>query len=393
MFSQDFGGVTFEVDCADCKTEGQFDFDVDIVPFIDLHLEGTASMKPSGLALSLGLGLKVSAGIEAPISKTFGPGPIALGVGFSIPNLATVGPVIDFGVTASLDKFDGFASVSMGAKMSISDDAQATVDFKNSANNQFSGFTPIFSPIGPTIDAGVSAAGSIAPFLSLGLDIEVTVPIIGTKLGASAGVALVAPELDLNFEASASSDGGACGNPDANFGVEFDVGLQGSLNLFAGLEPIDQLPNKFPILSTSTQLFSTCITVGQSGSTPPPEAPPATPAVFVNFNLKQFSNGCCGGANGGGTCEISGIQTVFVPQTIVSDGKLCVPISPGGADGGGVESLTTSANGNPCTIHFFSDNVCSQSAGNVQFTGAQCITGSQIGPNAGVANFATITCP
>lgn len=152
--------------------------------------------------------------------------------------------------------------MSIGARLDIPSDAIANVDFNDSSKNSFSGWVPEFTPVGPELSGSVSVSGSVGPRISLELDVSV----LGGKLAIGTGLSLGAPDLALNLGATADTAGGVCGNPDAHLGVNVDVGISAELDAFGGFGNPADLPNKFPLVSTSVPLFSTCQTIGGSTS-------------------------------------------------------------------------------------------------------------------------------
>jgi hypothetical protein len=289
----------------------------------------------------------------------------------------------------------------MGTEMTIPDTAIANLDFINSGNNRFDGWTPSFSQVGPSLDAEVSATGGIVPSMAIGLEISIDTIVTG-KQAASAGIALLAPELALNFQAIASTNTGFCGNPDAIAAVNFGVDLKGSLIGFAGLDDIAAFPNRVDIVTVATNLFSTCLTVtlppGRAAPTPAPGSPvgntdatptdtPVVPPAQGPVKITSFSNKCCGD----GSCPLGVVNSISQFDLVSNDG-LCHVISPGGAEGGGFESFATgNMPSTNCRFDFFSDNVCSQGVGSGEVTTPTCLMDSLI-PGAGQANFAVLTC-
>jgi hypothetical protein len=377
LFSKTVDDVTFELDCVNCGTAGSFHFDVNIVPIViplPPHITGTVSLTSSGVAATLELGLKVSSSLQSPITEQFNSPDIQLPGGIVIKDIATLGPILTFGIAASLDTFTAQAELDFGTEMTIPDSSIATLDFTNSQNNEFRGFNPSFSKIGPTLDASVSATASLTPTIAIGLDVSIDVPGI-KQIGASAGLALHAPVLDLSLEADANSADGVCGNPDATLGVQFGVGLEASLDAFAGFEPIASVPNQVAILSTSTQLFSTCLTI--AGATPTPSSAPSSTVAASNVQPTAFSDSCCGT----GCSSAAGFTTEF-PFNISNDGIGCQATGPSGLAGAGITSLEIVTN-SACTANFFSDDECCVLVTSQTFGGFACFT-TQSGVAAGV---------
>lgn len=208
------------------------------------------------------IGEELSAAISLPVI------PLA---GLHIPKVVDIGPVIRVLGQASISQISAEAQLRIGARLDVPDNAIARVDFDDSSKSQFSGWTPIFTPVGPELSGSVSVSASVGPRINLELDINV----FGGALAVGTGLSLGAPELNLNLGATADTAGGVCGIQDAHLGVNIDVGLSAELDAFGGFGDPKGLPNKFPLLLTSVPLFSTCQTILSP-------APTVAPNAFVN---------------------------------------------------------------------------------------------------------------
>lgn len=153
--------------------------------------------------------------------------------------------------------------MTLGARLDVPADAIAKVDFSDSSKNQFSGWLPTFTPVGPELSGSVSVSAAVGPRISL----ELGITVVGGAVGVGAGLSLGAPDLNLNLGASADTAGGVCGDPNAHLGVNLDVGLSAELDAFGGFGDPKDLPNKLPLIATSLPLFSTCQTIGDSTPT------------------------------------------------------------------------------------------------------------------------------
>ena len=260
IFSKQIDDVTASLDCQPCGTSGTLDFEIDIVPFlIPPSIQGTASLTPSGVGASFTLALTLSGELTSDITETINLASFALPGGLDIDGVIDIGPTLVVDGQADISSVSAQATLSMGVDITIPDDSVASVDFSNSANNKFTDWVPQFQPIGPNADASVSVSGSVGPQISVQLDITA----LGEGIGA--GLVLSAPQLTLDLTAQADSSG-VCDGSDVA-GIEFDVNLGAELDAFGGIGAVSDFPNKVPITSIGTQLFSTCIGIGGASAT------------------------------------------------------------------------------------------------------------------------------
>ncbi|KAK4553142.1 hypothetical protein LTR86_009869 [Recurvomyces mirabilis] len=166
-----------------------------------------------------------------------------------------VGPQLVVAATAGITNVTAATTISFDVQFNVPDESLAKVDFSNSANNEFHGWNPSFTGIGPNLDASVSISGSAGPSTRL----EVDATILGK--GLSAGLNLMMPDFTIDATAQATPDGGVCGDDNAFLGIKFDVNLAAELDVFGGIAAASDLPNPFTLLSAQTPIFSTCITL------------------------------------------------------------------------------------------------------------------------------------
>ena len=259
--------VQVSVACTSCYTTGSLDFNVDVDWELDSGLKGTVSMTPNDLGAYITAQLSIEAEVTAPVEKTLTLLTIAPGV-WNIGGFVDIGPTFKVNLAAGIDAAQAKIDIASGMAMTIQNGAVAEVDFSDSSNNQFSGWTPQFTPIMP--DNAFSEEISVTAFVGAQLRVEFDIEILGE--GFTAGLALDAPKLDLTLTGLGQTGGNVCDVPDADFGISFDVGVGVELDGFAGFGAATDEPNKVPFASTTWDLWSTCIPVA---SGPPPSAPAA----------------------------------------------------------------------------------------------------------------------
>jgi hypothetical protein len=181
--------------------------------------------------------------------------------------------------TATLDLF------STGVAMNVPGDAIAVLNFADASQNELYDWTPVFTPLIPQPNFD----GEISLSASAGIEWRVEFDILVVGEGLSAGLALEAPAIGITLTGTGdvlSKD--ACDVQGAEFGVGLEVDLFAELDVFAGFGAASDLPNKQPLLSTSLELFSTCLVVASAGPSAPaipsavPSAPSNIPSALVS---------------------------------------------------------------------------------------------------------------
>ncbi|KAI9706279.1 MAG: hypothetical protein M1820_004854 [Bogoriella megaspora] len=292
---QDLDGVTLELDCSPCSTTGTLQLQVVASAkhfgLSDQSVQLSIST-PQQLGTSITLGLKAQGALTEAFDKTFALPDINLAEIPGIPGIFEAGPILHVQAQASISEIQTEVTVSAGVDVSIDPNSQIQFDVFNPDSNSVQGWTPSFHPQTPSVSGNVSVTASV--ITQLVLDLEATV---FTK-GLAVGVVLAAPEIDARLSAAANSAGGVCDNPDAIAGVSFDLGASAELDFFAGSVPgsfdIQNLPHKKPILSTSTDIFSTCLTIQTgapsspgSGNSQSPSNCPAPYSASITVNCQQ----------------------------------------------------------------------------------------------------------
>jgi len=163
------------------------------------------------------------------------------------PRTISVGPVVRIPGQASVDLVGAEATLTLGARLDVPADSVMRLNFNDGNDNKIDGWVPSFTPVGPRIQLEPSLA-----FLGL---------------GAGVGVALGTPTLGFTLGPDANTAGGVCNKPDAQLGVNIDVGLTAQLDAFGGVGDLKDLPNRVGLVSTSIGLFATCLTIAGSAPT------------------------------------------------------------------------------------------------------------------------------
>ncbi|KAJ4364846.1 hypothetical protein N0V95_000595 [Ascochyta clinopodiicola] len=318
-------GLDVSLTCGNCKTTGNFDldleanFDAGAILQGNLPFSGSLSITAQQLSATIGLDLVVTAEITSAFenSITFLNVPL-LQNPLSVAGIANIGPTLMVNLDANIDSITASVDLSLGSvTMSIPDGAKATLDL-NGGTNSNSGFMPTFSTEGPTINAGISASASFGPNIVLGLEATIF------NTGVAAGLALAAPQLSVTA---------SIGTDQACAGVDFEADLTAQLNAFAGAGNVADVAaeNTISIVGTSTQIFSTCLTVPTDAPATATVAPPAAqPTPFGGMVGAVLSDpGCQQALNNPGAvapklCAADGGDSSFT-QSIDGSANTCCP--------------------------------------------------------------------
>lgn len=293
------GGVTLELDCQPCSTSGNIELQIVAQAkdfgFSDQSLQMTITT-PQQIGASITLALSAQGALTDAFDQTFALPDINLADIPGIKGIFEAGPILHVQAEAGISEIEAEVTVSAGVDVTIDSNSQLEFDLFNPDSDNVQGWTPSFSPQTPSVSGNVSVTANV--ITQLVLDLEATV---FTK-GFAVGVMLAAPEIDARLSAAADSAGGVCNDPNAIAGVSFDLGAGAEFDFFAGSEPSDfniqNLPHKKQILTTSTDIFSTCLTIETgtpssgnigpgSGNSLPPSNCPGPDGASITVNCQQ----------------------------------------------------------------------------------------------------------
>ena len=332
IFSQNISDVLdVSLTCGNCKTTGNFDLDFEVsfdagaIFGGDLPFSGSLSITAQQVSATIGLDLIVSAALTSEFDKsvTFLNVPL-LENPLAVAGIANIGPTLMVNLDAKIESVTASVDLSLGSvTLSVPDGAKATLDL-NGDNNSNSNFALDFSTEAPSLNAGISASASFGPNIVLGLEATVF------NTGVAAGLALAAPQLSVTASAGTDQD---CG------GVEFEADLTAQLNGFAGAGQVAEVAAEktISIIGTSTQIFSTCLTLLSDAptATNTAAAPQITPmggtfgSVLSDGGCQQALNNS--GAVAPGICAADGGDATFT-QPIEGFANSCCPGGTGPID-------------------------------------------------------------
>ncbi|KAF2666118.1 hypothetical protein BT63DRAFT_427909 [Microthyrium microscopicum] len=353
--------VQLSLDCVTCGTKGSLDFEVSAGPDIFFpFFFATAKLTPNNVEAFTTIGLTASGSLQdtKSFTQTLLAVPLPGGFGTAGGPLF-IGPSFDVAAVAELTKLSAEATIQAGIMMSVPNSAIAQLGVNT--DTKFSGWTPTFTPIPPSISGQLEVAFDVTPRSTISLDVQIP------GFGLTAGLALNAPEVKLDLIAQANSAGGVCGNPNADIGVSVEIDLAAELDAFAGQGKVGDQPNKVDLISTQAQLFSSCFTVAGASSTtmaaPPTQTTATSGPVQVNLFLAQ-------------DCSDSAAFAVS------SDGKDASCHAITGNLAAAVNGVRT--NTAQCTILFFSSGDCNQ---NSQIANVVPMQNQCVGQDSSTNNF------
>ncbi|KAI5456071.1 hypothetical protein BGZ63DRAFT_323377, partial [Mariannaea sp. PMI_226] len=233
IFNKTVDGVTFAIQCANCKTTGGFEYDISLGGTNQASFTTT-----NGLGASLGLGVSASGGLTTNLDRySLNLLTIPLG-GIHIPHLVDLGPEVTIDAVAAIKTISGKIEADMGVAMTIPDGTTLRVGGGSSDD-----IKPQFNLIGPSISASASIKVSVGPVITLDIDAK-----LAGFPGYVLGVAINAPEIDATLSAAASTAGKACDNSLA--GIDLSITAQADVNIFYGKGSAGQEPNSIHIFGT-----------------------------------------------------------------------------------------------------------------------------------------------
>lgn len=289
-----------------------------------------------------------------------------------------------------MDAVSAEATLTMGARLDIPAESVVKLNFDDSTENNIGGWVPSFTPVGPELSGSVSLSASVGPRVQL----EVGLSFLGFSAGV--GLALGAPTLGLTLGADANTAGGVCDNPDAQLGVNIDVGLSAQLDAFGGIGDPAELPNRFGLVSTSTPLFATCLTFGGPAPSDAPTVPVDAPAATTKIDTAATPTDAAtatGSVTNFTFSDSEDCSSARSENSSLVDGECKEFVFNGEFTSASLEYAPFDAEGSNCLLSFFGDDTCASRIGPAfqPFSG-QCIGKSTIGDGADAVKFMKVEC-
>jgi hypothetical protein len=279
--------------------------------------------------------------------------------------------------------------LTVGARLDVPADSVVKVNFDDGTENNIAGWVPSFTPVGPDLSGSVSVSASVGPRIQL----EVALGFFGLEAGV--GLALSAPTLGLTLGAEADTAGGVCDNPDAQLGVNVDVGLLAQLDAFGGVGDLKDLPNRFGLVSISTELFATCITIGGSAPSDAAAVPVDAPAATTTADLSATPT----------DAALTGSVTSYnfslsedcpfppIESTAFVVGECTQFITTGTLSSVSVGFAFFNAEESNCILEYFSDDACTTRVGPAsQPSSDRCTGKSDLGDDGDTVKFMLVEC-
>ncbi|KAH7397150.1 hypothetical protein BKA66DRAFT_566287 [Pyrenochaeta sp. MPI-SDFR-AT-0127] len=226
------GSVTFGVSCVECGTDGTLVFagHIEGNPFTGID-KLLVSATPNGIRADLNLEVAFSGNYNFKgkdfAKRDFTLIQIPLPYGIRIPGVFTFGPHADVIAGYELKSIEGEATIGTGVSAVIPDDSIAKVDVFGNKKVDVRGWIPTFETKPLTIEAQISASGTLYTKLAVAASIEVF-----DETGITIDVNLQFPKISVEAVAGYNADGFCPNKPDP-FGVSLDVFLGAEVSLEA----------------------------------------------------------------------------------------------------------------------------------------------------------------
>ena len=313
----------------------------------------------------------------------------------------TIGPAVRILGQASVDAVEAEVALTLGARLDIPAESVVKLNFDDSTDNNIGGWVPSFTPVGPELSGSVSVSASVGPRIQL----EVALTILG--FGVGVGLALSAPTLGLSLGADANTAGGICDNPEAQLGVNIDVGLSAQLDAFGGVGDIsnfEDLPINIALVSTSSSLFSTCLTIGGSAPSDAAAAPVDVPVATTTVDSGATPTDAAATATGTITnftfADSQDCTSTTSEDSFFVDGECKRFVLDGDFTSASLNFAPMDVEGSNCVLVFFGegDDTCTTQVGFAfQPSSGQCIARSdvdniELGDDAVVVKFMRMIC-
>lgn len=150
-------GLSSALECSNCGTTGKIDFELKISTEFAVPTGASIIISPKGVSAKAELKLTESGELteSLPFEKEVLKLPLD---SITIPGgIVNIGPNLVVSVGFEISSWEGAASISGGAIVTLPDSAILQLDLLNPSNNKFSGWTPHISPIPISVDAKISA--------------------------------------------------------------------------------------------------------------------------------------------------------------------------------------------------------------------------------------------
>lgn len=282
-----------ELDCNPCSTFGE----------VDLHFEFSASnfglfdqlatvpvTTRKQLGANITLDMAIAESLTNVVKGTYPIYKLDLSDLDSIPGIFEIGPVLRVQAYVEISEVEAKLNLSTGVDVTI--DSASCVDFDlfNPDTYSTEGWTPSFYVKPPSTEGNASVTTNVGTEVILDLEAAVL------SVGLAAGIVLTAPEISADLSVATDTAGGICNSTEGISGMNFDLGVGAGLDLFAGLNTdtsfdAASLPNKKAIFSTSTQLYSTCLTFETGRPSGTTSSPAATAYMAANTAYTPSSTG------------------------------------------------------------------------------------------------------
>ncbi|KAF2003496.1 hypothetical protein P154DRAFT_617760 [Amniculicola lignicola CBS 123094] len=209
------------------------------------------------------------------------------GAAINVPGLLELGPFVTIAVKAGIERMEAKqAKFHVGARADIPADSIILVDFIDNTKNQFNGWNPKLTQIGPDFTGELN--GELTTFLSLSLNFKAS--LLGGKFEAAAGIEAQAPKFGLQFAAKNDPAGVCTKETKQTKSIELGatVGININLNAHVTPSPNNAPPFQKDLLDFKVPLFNACFPFGEEGSPVQEETVPPALRFRRNMPVRVF---------------------------------------------------------------------------------------------------------
>ncbi|KAL2811330.1 hypothetical protein BJX63DRAFT_433483 [Aspergillus granulosus] len=245
--------------CADCGTQGSFDFGFHIETKYGIPQGASISLSPNGVKAVLAPRIAIQADIGGDIDDEWEIGKIPVG-GISIPGgILDVGPQVTFSLGYSIGPLQGSAGISTGITASLPDDSELEIGLI-SPDVSSTGWSPKLDTKPVTVDARL--VGEVLVYVKASIDLSAE----ALGQGFEAGINLK-PYVGGALMAQASS-GEVCEGEGNHYGVKVypKAGIALNADVAKANDPEDPLAEAV-IASVTASLPTYCASFGGSSGT------------------------------------------------------------------------------------------------------------------------------
>ncbi|KAF1815561.1 hypothetical protein P152DRAFT_455276 [Eremomyces bilateralis CBS 781.70] len=238
--------------CTDCGTDGTINVALDVkiswfkIKHVFIEYGATNALARVNLALnSRGDLVARQAGTVEFYSYTI--------IGVNIPKIGGLSFGPSMGAGWAVGPIKGNASMTWGATAQLTPVSNTKICLKGCESSS-EGWQVEWIKTPPSATAHLSAGLEVSTYLKIAAGAYVF------STGYEAGIALKAPQFKATIDATASPEGGACGNPDSRFGINTDIEVGAKMFAYIGKDH-EHPAKEFNFFEKMVDLYDQCFVI------------------------------------------------------------------------------------------------------------------------------------